>query len=441
MPVSLHERPDMLLALPIKGESFLFRRAGRAVLVDGGYKGDKIPDKLKRHVKDLERLDVVLCTHGDSDHAGGLPNLLDKWAGRVGQLWLPGRWVDVIPQLARDPAGFLGELIGELDAALEKPDEQLLRAIRDAGEESPRKGQDDIQSEPLDHDGSLFEGWDDDPDDDLGPGDPPPEPGWFEELRIAKEQLASDADAARAFDAARKRARYRKGRASAAPGISIVSYWLGLIETAEAIRGIAMAAIRHGIRTRWFDFEAFERTRRASGGARRFLVPINAVEQAPPPTSLRLYMQLTLINRQSLAFFAPPGRGRHGFLFCGDSPLGDGPGFANSFLPHLPMPFPVVIATAPHHGSESNRAAYAHLNAWAWVGVLLRAGGSMKQPGQTFLDQQDCLRLCTKCPRLKYAPMLSGVIAPRPWWMLHTVGRICDCSNPTGGGAGTGDSV
>ncbi|MGR3761115.1 hypothetical protein ACUXV3_13455 [Roseobacteraceae bacterium NS-SX3] len=168
--------------------------------------------------------------------------------------------------------------------------------------------------------------------------------------------------------------------------IQIAHYWLGLIDTAQAIRDLAVAAIRHGIPTRWFDFEQFAKTRQATGGARGFLVPNNAVEQATPPTKLARYMHLTQINRESLVFLAPPAPERFGVLFCADSPLGDGPKFSHSFLPTLPSPMRwlPIVATAPHHGAETNRAAYDHLQKWPNVKVLLRAGGSAKQTGPYF---------------------------------------------------------
>ena len=69
-----------------------------------------------RYVSATKTLDVVVCTHGDGDHAGGLVDLLKLWPGTIGQVWLPGRWVDVVPELLRDPKGFVDGLIKELDA-------------------------------------------------------------------------------------------------------------------------------------------------------------------------------------------------------------------------------------------------------------------------------------------------------------------------------------
>ena len=431
MPAAWHVEPDMVLALPVQGESFLLRREGRAALVDGGLPSDRIANTLRQHVRDVKNLDIVLCTHGDRDHAGGLPNLIDSWAGRIDQLWLPGRWVDVIPPLARDPARFLSELVGELDAELKAPSDLVRDAIRDADDEALPIDRSDIRSTPQSRDAGAADGWFDGVDEAWADDEPPREPEWFGTLRRAKEELASDDDASRAFDAARRKVRRRHKRLTSIVGARIALYWLDLIETAKAIRGIAIAAIRHSIPTRWFDFDGFARKRPASGGIRGFLVPINAVEQAPPPSGLSLLAKLTLINQQSLVFFAPPAPSRLGVLFCGDSPLGDGRKFANSFLPALPLLHWPIVVTAPHHGSESNSVAYVHLNEWAKCIVLLRAGGSAKQPGPSFLGQHSHLRLCAKCPRSGHTPMLSGVVAPWPCcWMVRPIGRLCGCPGP-----------
>ena len=272
--------PDMVLALPVKGESFLFRRLGFTVLVDAGLSSDGIANALKQHVGDVHRLDIVLCTHGDRDHAGGLPALLDDWAGRIGQLWLPGRWVDVVPQLARDPAGFLTELVRELDAELKAPSDQVRAASRGADDEAPQRGWHKIPHPSSSRDGGVAEdGWLDRVDRALDRKDLPREPKWFSTLRHAAEELASDDVASRTFEAARRKVRRRHKRVASMPEAGIALYWLDLIETASAIRGIALAAIRHKIHTRWFDFEEFVKTRHAVGGAHGFLIPVNAVEQ------------------------------------------------------------------------------------------------------------------------------------------------------------------
>jgi hypothetical protein len=243
-------------------------------------------------------IDIVICTHGDADHARGLASFLDHWSlplpanelrqsRHIGQFWLPGKWADVLPRLMTDPRGIIADLIRELD-----------------------------------------------------------------ELRI---------DVAQDNEADDDRNRWRNSG-------------LELIDTAKAIRDIAAQAIKYKVRIRWFDFNAFVKSGRPRGGVAKFLVPLNAVELAPAPKlSLNWLALLTAINEESLVFFAPPYLDRLGVVFCGDSPLGDGPGYRNSFLSVTPQPLLPVVATAPHHGSENNSIAYSHLNNWCRVMVWLKA--------------------------------------------------------------------
>ena len=433
MTAALPSKADMLLALPISGESFLLRRAGKNVLVDGGYKKDNIAHVLKLQFQDVQYLDVVVCTHGDRDHIGGLPALLNNWGGRVGQLWLPGRWVNVVPQLVCNPVEFFNELVRELDAELKAPSKNVISIVDHADDrEIHQDDRQDIAFPPLTRDIEPTDELPGSYDCSIELQETSPEPEWFAALRRAEEDLAGDEIASHALKSVRRRVKYRQKRQESDLEIRIARYWLGLIDTAQAIHDLAVAAIKHNIPTRWFDFDHFAKTRQSAGGVRGFLIPINAVEQATPPTILALFMHLTQINRESLVFLAPPTEERLGVLFCADSPLGDGPNFSRSFLSALPSPKPwfPIVATAPHHGSETNKAAYNHLHAWAYVDVLLRAGGSAKQPGSTFLSQHSCLRLCTKCPRAQYAPMLSGVYLLPQYWLLNRIiayGRRCVC--------------
>jgi hypothetical protein len=56
----------------------------RHILVDAGEKGSALHQKLRRPV------DVLLMTHNDQDHVGGVPKLLHSW--QVRQVWLPYDW-------------------------------------------------------------------------------------------------------------------------------------------------------------------------------------------------------------------------------------------------------------------------------------------------------------------------------------------------------------
>src|ERR1035437_2431470 len=276
------------------------------------------------------------------------------------------------------------------------------------------------------------------PGDDViseGFAEPPREPEWFAQLRRTRDRLINDDVALKIFEGARRRVRRRAQRTVNDMGYKFARYWLGLIDTAQAVRGIAVAAIRHNIMTRWFDFDAFSRTRHPLGGLPGFLVPVNAVEQARLPVTDSLFFLLTEINRESLVFFAPSRRQFHSeVLFCADSPLGDGPGFSHSFLRSLQRPCRPLVATAPHHGSESNCVAYSHLNNWGGAEAILRAGGSRNHPGPTFLNQKYSLRLCAKCPRRRQSPLLTGLVEPvgvSVPLLLGFKGRLCTCGFAT----------
>ncbi|SIT20320.1 MBL fold metallo-hydrolase [Insolitispirillum peregrinum] len=431
----LSQSVDMVLALPIHGEAFLLRRGGIHVLVDSGYKKDNISNVIKEHICDVNRLDIVVCTHGDADHVGGLPDLLRSWGNSVGQVWLPGRWSSVIPQVYRDPSLFFNQLVNELDSNLRNPSDKIISVVRCMGnDENIPIIEQDMGYQIRQGEINVIEDLIDDPIDySLDIDRIPPEPEWFINLRRDKEVLCSDVAYDHAYKSAIRKVKYRKRKfINSEFTDDICEYWLGLIETSDAIRNIAALCISHSIPTRWFDFNGFINNGLSSGGVNGFLVPINAIEQPSIEIEYSLYMNLTKINQESLVFFAPPRNSLLGVLFCADSPLGVGPNFSYSFLPSY-SPLSPIVATVPHHGAESNAIAYQHLKSWGGVDVFLRAGGTIKQPGLTFLRQNDCPRLCTKCPKVGHSPMLSGVVfVPYYWPGLIPFGRFCDCFPPNG---------
>lgn len=442
---------DHLQALPIKGEAFLLRRGGYSILVDSGWNGRALAAAIRTHAPELRKIDIAVCTHADGDHAGGFKTLLTHWQvsgakgrevdGDLGQLWLPGRWVDVLSELLREPVAFGRELIAALDElAGDNPDlakrdgeaddvvEDLDALVRTERSEATSREQirDDLRPEP-DYDfDPFFAGT----DIDLGATEPLDEPEWFSDLRRRRDYiLGTRQPAQKAFQSCRRRIRYRRSRGRI--GTALAEFWLGLIDAAENIRAIAEIAIERQVRVRWFDFDEFARTRSPRGGVPHFLVPLNAVEQAPPPrVNLSYLARLSPINEACLAFIAPPTWTHLGVVYCGDSPLGDGPGYATSFLDGLPPPKLPVVATAPHHGSESNQIAYSHLGRWADVQVWLRTGGSQKQPGPTFKAFGFPKRICSHCPQTGLKLQAAGVAGTsrRPWFgPIWVTGHYCTC--------------
>lgn len=401
---------DRLVALPVAGESFLLNRGGKTVLVDGGHSSKPLAKELKAYDPEMDRIDIVVCTHADGDHAGGLGNLIDESGLEIGEFWLPGQWIDSIEDLLITPRIVADGLVRELDEiAQEFPHRQhqegapdSLAAILDknaVAERRRHRSNQRNQETPNDR----------------------PSAREFDRLRDECSDIPEDDKAAKkVFEAARQRVQYRRRRQVIPPDLA--DYWLGLIKTAESIRAIAAQAIRYQVPVRWFDFESFIRTRVASGGNLRFLEPLNSVEAAPLPQRQLSYLaKLSAANEACLAFIAPPDFLKFGVVFCGDSPLGDGPGYNNSFFNSREDSDPCwryLVATAPHHGSESNAMAYRHLSSWARVITWLRTGGSKKQPGATFKNYHPNERACSHCPQTGRKQGLVELWFNRSYWPL-----------------------
>jgi hypothetical protein len=99
-------------------------------------------------------------------------------------------------------------------------------------------------------------------------------------------------------------------------------------------------------------------------------------------------LALTTVNKESLVFHSPYSKDALGVLFCSDSDL--------RFVP--PLPRMIGLATAPHHGSESNATAYHRINQG---GVLNRFSAwvrsdSRSRPGPSFVNRQE-RKFCTRC--------------------------------------------
>ncbi|AQT96519.1 MBL fold metallo-hydrolase [Pseudomonas azotoformans] len=420
---------DTLVALPVSGDSFLLRRDNYNILVDAGYSSRMLIAALSKPRLAISHLHIVVCTHADKDHAGGLTDLLDKSSISVGEFWLPGAWSESLPELLKNPDLVVNALIAEFDnfSPQDNPtlnqdhrsESHARKSIVEESHEAQRKSEHEHEG-PEQQDVDEFEShmhaliaserrkFERDSrsnDDQLSPEQQVGNAGlaWLKKQTESLElNELNDADSAKAFGRGRKllRQQARKNHMDQ----NWTAFGLELIDTAERIRKIAVQAIRHSVKVRWFDFGEFAKTKQASGGEPDLLVPLNAVEVVvpPPPTEMMMYMlRLTPVNEECLVFLSPGPTWRHrGVVFTGDSPLGHGSGYRLSLLDWPTERAQWVVATAPHHGSESNAVAYEHLEAMTNVELWLRSGGSSKHPGPTFRRLPQVQRGCTHCPRL-----------------------------------------
>ena len=232
---------DQLWALPIRGEAFLLRRSRYLALIDGGWDGEVLALAVTSQEPAAQHIDVVVCTHADQDHAGGLANFLDHWriagpggavvARTIGQLWLPGCWVNVLSELLRDPVSFVNGLIANLDGfAADHPGiahhegevndltqilDPIVRAERQVGP-PPEPDPEAVDAEPI----GPFDQFFDEDEVDLGAMGPFQEPAWFQDLRGAVAELIENRPtASRAFHLGRRRIRHRQRRGRIGGGL------------------------------------------------------------------------------------------------------------------------------------------------------------------------------------------------------------------------------
>ena len=412
---------DQLVALPIKGESFLLKKGGRYVLVDGGYNSTSLTKALNRHNPSIGLIDIVICTHADEDHAGGLSDIIDTSGFQIGEFWLPGAWIDSAEELLLSPRQVMKELIEELDKLLAEPQQELTGTTQEIENSLNNKVIAERQRERAEKDWTQ--------QNEIRQGN------LIARMRERKDEiLDATSKAGQAFRSARRRVNYRSQNRKVPPGLTL--YWLDLIETAKNIRAIAEQAIKHNVDIRWFDFNQFSGTRIAAGGDKDYLEPLNSVEYEPAPIpkhALSWLSKLSPVNEECLAFFSPPYFGTLGVIFCGDSPMGDGLNYANSFLAPTNRPDWPVVATAPHHGSESNAIAYNHVSSWASVATWIRTGGSIKQPGSSYKNIPVTHRMCTYCPQTgkaygKAEIYISALWIRYPLWILMKhCSHECNC--------------
>jgi len=393
-----------ITALPVAGDAYLLETSDHVVLVDGGYSGAKLHKALAGILPGIKHIDIVICTHADNDHAGGLTDFLSKTNLTVGEFWLPGSWAEPARDLLADPGAVMRELMKEVTDEHTDLPKQLSAdnaADIDTVLDLLRQEADDFKPRQDEHREAFT-----------------PDQPQFPYGRFTRR------GAAVTFGKA-KRLLQNKAR----PG-SVASRAMTLIETAERIRKIAENARNNHIPVRWFDYSEFRRTRVSAGGT-RFLVPVNSVELVTPPAlagRVTRFVQLSRANRECLVFHSLSEHGEMSVLFSGDSPLGDGPGYATSFLDHRLGNRPLVV-TAPHHGSESNAIAYTHIAKLCKPDYWIRSGkGAI--PGPTFRSIDPAERACTQCPHAKHEVRHASITDwyPRPDPAAWMVVRSNDCN-------------
>lgn len=387
------------IAIPVgQGDAFYLERESFSVLVDGGRGRTSFPFMFKS-VTGVNSVNVVVCTHNDQDHANGILGFLES-ALQCDEVWLPGRWLDVLPDILKPLNEVFVELVENI-SDMEKHQNEALR--------KPDTTSIEVYSEQIDgitvETGSLNDGT------MLG------EDWWPESCIEMLEQsesweLSSHWLNPIYFMHPHFYAMFR----SAAHGQLLWS----AIDAASRIRAIAIAAFNRGVPVRWFEFNPT-----APSGGKAELRPVNASEIKMVNARggmLLNFLALTVANKESLVFFSPPGNNHPGVMFTADSDL------ANLTIPSN---LDYAITTAPHHGSEANANAYravqsAKCSSITWI----RSDGRYRQrPGASYLHLKS-RRLCTlcRCKAGSQAPKQVVHLYSRSGrWVRHRSSQLCSC--------------
>ena len=342
------------IAIPVaQGDAFYLKTAQGSVLVDGGRATLGFPELFRTYVRE-EGVDILVATHNDADHANGVLGFMQAGL-RCGEVWLPGRWGQVLRQVLR-PWERVVYLLARQAASVDEDFEasrSLLEqyAERRGHEEGPHDGEElelDESGWPVALIGRLEEG---DDDEDV----------WV--LAGWKRLLWP-----------------------------ISSYWAGwpkqrlfleAVLAARRIREIALEAFHRGVTVRWFEYDP-----RSAGGGYDWLRPLNGrqlMRVRPVKDEALLWaLALTVWNKESIVYWAGPGFAAGGVLFTGDSDLG------GVQLPSLRG----GIVTAPHHGSEANAKVYDLIGEPV---IWVRSDGKHRnRPCRGFVEAQG-RRFCTLC--------------------------------------------
>ena len=307
--------PTIFIAIGVRqGDAFFLEKGDRKLLVDGGNSLLSFPRQfLKTTCKN--HVDVLVCTHNDSDHARGVLGFLKRLIAR--EVWLPASWMDRLSDLVSNPKNFWKELVADI----EKLEENRVEDLDSIGEM--------YAIIPVEREGPLVEENAENLMKTIQYG--------LQTYPFSGRQLWK-----RVFGLWLLNKRYRL-----------------MVEATKAsnlIREIVLAAYRSGSLIRWYDYVGNSKQSKPSGGISDFLVPVNAVEVTKirhRKKSALEYVALTRANKQSLVFMSPKDDVGPGVLFTADSDLS----FHQVISWHEQM-----IITSPHHGSEDNSYAYTRFS-------------------------------------------------------------------------------
>ena len=361
-------------ALPVgRGDAFLLRDGEHAFLFDGGQYYQQAATFLKE--RSVSRLDVVVCSHNDSDHANGLIGLLES-SINVSEVWVPATWHDFLSVAAHKPC-WPHDLLCEVE-----DDYSILE--RWSGGESARDEK--TPTHRLEDQDDNAKG----SEERIG-----------EFLEVFGEQTFDDEDYYLRCQHVYHRRHLYFGLGN--------PVWGNIVRAGNRIIQILDRAWNKGCTIRFFKYGNASNN---CVGSTAF-IPLNCNEITRFRTSERVepILYLTIQNRESLVFKYVNGGC---ILFTADSDL-------NSVNPSLPIS---ALVTAPHHGSADNNSVYSQVQGQdlVWVRSDWR---SKKRPCLEY--KKIASRYCTICSAGVRAGTKQPVLLDWNGNCWNTTASRCTC--------------
>lgn len=344
-----------------QGDSFYLEHEETSILVDGGRAQEYFPD-LFEATTSKDKVDIVVCTHSDADHAYGILGFLKSHL-TCEEVWLPGIWTDRLQDLLESESEFIEELVYRIHS-LDDDDNDNEFNLEEYG---------DLHSEKLHTKLKETNGMDEKP---------------ISLIMERIEETYSDVDLRLEFNHHYSYFPFLwKDRGSFKWDLFVEA-----IDTAKIIKEIASQAYHKGALVRWFQYD----DRRSGGGLEGTLVPINSIEiinVSPRKLDALEYLSLSRANKLSLVFHSEGNENTPAVLFSADSDL--------SFDQEIPWTDGMII-TAAHHGSESNKGFYDRYEFDKGTKnikpIWVRSDGKYaKRPGDWYTSIKSDFKFCTLC--------------------------------------------
>ncbi|APZ92130.1 MBL fold metallo-hydrolase [Fuerstiella marisgermanici] len=375
------------VAIPVgQGDGFFYQDQNTSLLVDGGRSVRAIATQFQTALS-RTKLDILICTHNDADHANGVLGLLESGI-QCREVWLPGRWTERLKDLLANPYDFSRELYGDWQAAHEDLDK-----VGTLDEYGDILAIEDQRAEENEQPNEIDEGTD-------------------ETLLDALENASAESDSLVPADYF-----FEFGPCPWIPygprGAKILA---DAVEAAARIRSIALAAFHVGATIRWFEYGNGQPVQHST------ILPLNCREivkvRRLDARALK-YLALTKANKESLVFSVPPTDANPGVVFSADSD------FDFSFNLNSNSEY---LVTAPHHGAESNANAYTQLASVMNNGTFVRSDGKYRsRPGKSFLKLPSKRRFCTLCRGVDVPKQTLEFEGDASGWNATPAVRSCAC--------------